>query len=197
MQNPFYIAGKKYRIMIETSNICNARCSFCANPSMKRKKIIMDDNTFNTIIDRVVDEDIPVESFILHLNGEPMTDPELVSRIRILRRKFPAARLRFTTNFSLATPHVADELITSGLNDITISLNAARKEKYEKIMHLDYENTIKNLDYFLKKNKAEGSPIEITLSSVVSTQEEIDDFKRRYEQYADCRFIKCGEWGGT
>lgn len=34
--------NNKYQVMIETCSLCNAQCSFCSNPNLKRKKGIME-----------------------------------------------------------------------------------------------------------------------------------------------------------
>ena len=86
----FYLipTANDYEFQIETTNICNARCEFCPNPTLKRRKQIMDMEVFEKIISRIKDEKIKVKRFILHLNGEPLTDPLIFDRVDLLKKRF-------------------------------------------------------------------------------------------------------------
>lgn len=187
----------KYRIMIETSSICNARCEFCSNPTLLREKKIMEDETFNLILRRLEEEKIKVEKFILHLNGEPFTDKKLIERIRTLKEKYADVPIWFTTNFSLPNEEKIEELLTSGLDTITISLNAAEQERYQKITGLNFERTTKNIEYFVRRNKELGNPIHIRMSIVDCGEESgVEEFKKKYSEMAEIRIIKLGKWIG-
>ncbi|MBE6101880.1 MAG: radical SAM protein [Selenomonas ruminantium] len=187
---------KSYRIMIETTNICNAKCIFCANPTLKRQKKIMDSKIFDKILKRIIDENIRVERFILHLNGEPFTDPNLIDRIKVLKEKFPHVPVWFTTNFSLPTIQQIDSLIESGLDSITISLNTVNEDDYFKIMGgLSFKKTISNIEYLINKNKHKEKPIHVRLSIVdTGDEEKVTNFKRMFGESAEIRVIKIGKW---
>lgn len=188
---------RQYRIMIETTNICNAKCDFCANPNLKRKKMVMSDEIFNLIISKIKNEEIVVEKLILHLNGEPFTDRKLIDRIKRLKQEFPNAPIWFTTNFNLPNREQIDELIISGVDTITISINAIEKNKYEEIMGIEYEKTIKNVEYVLKKNKELGMPINVRVSIVDTGNSHIvRQFQDKYKGLAEVRVIRVGNWGG-
>ncbi len=187
----------KYRIMIETSSLCNAQCEFCSNPTLIREKKVMDDELFSLIIERIIKEKIDVEKFILHLNGEPFTDKKLIDRIKLLKQTFPKSVVWFTTNFSMPNEEKIEKLLTSGLDTITISLNAVDSEKYHKIMGLDFERTTANIDYLVKRNRELGNPIYIRMSIVdCGTGDEVEKFKEKYSGMAEIRVIKLGGWIG-
>lgn len=188
---------RQYRIMIETTNICNAKCEFCANPKLKRKKMVMSDEIFNLIISKIKNEQIIVEKFILHLNGEPFTDRKLIERIKILKQEFPNSPIWFTTNFNLPNREQIDELLISGVDTITISINSIEKNKYEEIMGIEYEKTIKNVEYILKKNKELNKSINIRVSIVDTGNSHIvKQFQDKYRELAEVRVIRLGNWGG-
>lgn len=191
------MSQEKYRIMIETSSICNARCSFCANSTLIRPKMQMPDDLFYLIVKRLIEEDISVERFIMHLNGEPFTDKQLIERIEFLKKKFVNTPIWFTTNFSLPDKNTIDRLLVSGVDQITISLNAVEKEKYHEITGLDFERTMSNIEYLMEKNSQMGDPLHVRLSIVdYGEKEEVKKFQQRYSDIAEIRIIRLGRWIG-
>jgi len=49
-----FTAPDKPRMSIETTNICNAKCVFCANPIMERRKEHLEMNKFKKAVDEFV-----------------------------------------------------------------------------------------------------------------------------------------------
>lgn len=186
---------RKYRVQIETTSFCNARCVFCPNTSLKRRKNIMSDTVFAKIMERVKQEKLNVSTFILHLNGEPFTDPNLFGRIKQLKSEFPDSRIRFTTNFSLADEEVVEQILDSGLDEIVCSLNSVNAETYRKIMGLPYEKTIDNIENLLRRKETRNSSLDITLSIVATEDnaEEVEAFKSRWNG-VKVRVMKLGQW---
>lgn len=196
-----YIQRKgSYEMMIELSSVCNARCFFCPHPTMEREKRIMEDDLFELIISRTLEENINPTLIDLFGVGEPLTDRRLPDRIRRLKSVFPSSRVRITSNFALATPERIDELLDSGLDKIQISLNAATKESHREIMGLDYEKTVRNVETLLASRKAKKSSLHVTLSFVICEQNrsQADDFLRTWRRKVDrIQFQRAVDWGGA
>jgi len=58
----------------------------------------------------------------------------------------------FNTNASRLYPYIVDSLLKIGFNGIfNISFHGITRQIYEKIMGLDFDNTIGNIDYLLSK----------------------------------------------
>lgn len=186
---------RQYRVQIETTSFCNARCVFCPNSSLVRKKNVMSEEVFAKIIQRVKQEGMCVSTFILHINGEPLLDPHLFTRIRTLKREFPGSKVRFTTNFSLGTREVVEQIFDSGLDEIVCSLNSIDAEKYRETMGLDYETTIGNIENLLRRKEERGSGLDITLSIVAAEEDAgaVEEFKRRWDG-VKVRVMKLGQW---
>lgn len=185
-----------YELQIETTSFCNAKCSFCPNYSLKRKKNIMSDEIFNLIIKRVKDEKLKIERFILHLNGEPLTDKKLSQRIKKLKQEFPNSEIRFTTNLCLATKENLTDVINAGLDEITVSLNSIDPTEYKKIMDLDFNKTINNLNMLFELRKKINPALKINIS-IVARQDNADmveKFKTQYGNITNIRIIKLGQW---
>ena len=185
-----------FEIEIETTSFCNAKCKFCPNPNLVRKKNFMTDEIFNLIIKRIKDEKIKVTQFILHLNGEPLLDKKIVSRIKKLKENFPQIPIRFTTNLQLANEKLLYEILEAKLDEITVSINSLDEVEYNKIMGLDLNLTLNNLNLLFKLKQKLKSDIKINVSIVshIDNKDMVSNFKNKFENFANIRIIKLGQW---
>ncbi|MDE3156919.1 MAG: radical SAM protein, partial [Acidobacteriota bacterium] len=84
------------KLSIETTNICNANCVFCANRVMERRKQPLDMDLFR----KAVDEFAAMGGVEIDFNatiGDPLLDPKLLERARYVRRYPQFATLGFVT----------------------------------------------------------------------------------------------------
>ncbi len=191
--------NKTYSVVLETSSICNARCVFCPHQDMKREKIVMPDSVFHTALRRIMDERINPPFIDLFDIGEPLIDRVIFDRVRQVKKHFPSSLVRFTTNFNLANDTVINDLLSSGLDSLHISINAARPETYLKIMQLDYYQTVGNIERLLERCKALNSPLNICVSMVISQENrgEEKEFIRQWGNRVNNVFIqRASDWGG-
>lgn len=183
--------------MIETSNFCNAKCGFCINSKLKRKKMHMPQNIFNKIIERLLDEKIVPNIFRLHCSGEPLLDPQLFEKIKHIKKEFPDSKVGYTTNFSTADEKIINQIIEMKQDYITISLNAINKDEYYKIMGLDYDRTLSNIMKLIKKRDEVKGNLKICVSAVV---EDLENEQARLfniewrNKGVDVRLMKKGDW---
>lgn len=186
----------KFEFQIETTSFCNAKCSFCPNSTLVRKKCFMSDEIFNKIIERIKQEKLDIERFILHLNGEPLTDKKLPERIKKLKQEFPSAETRFTTNLCLANRENLTDIINSGIDKIVVSLNSIDEKEYKQIMDLELEHTLDNLAllFELKDSLNKNLKIYISIVSRPDNQEMVETFKQKWADKAEIRVIKLGTW---
>ena len=102
------ILEKKPLILaIETISTCNARCIFCAYPTMKRKHEVMPLDLF----EKIVDEYARVGGGALSLTpvmGDPLIDPHFIERYKILEKYQNIQQVSFTTN-GIAFGRFSDE----------------------------------------------------------------------------------------
>lgn len=183
--------------MIETSNLCNAKCPFCINSTMSRKKMNMTDEIFEWVLYRLKESNQSPEIFRLHCLGEPLIDPELFQKIRRLKSEFPKSVVGYTSNFSLATEKIVSEILECGQDFLTISINTNNREDYQKIMGLNYDQTIKNIDYLLEEKSRKNSNLEVTLSIVENEKNynEVLQFSEYWkEKGVNVRALKEGKW---
>jgi len=166
---------------------------------MNRSRKVMDDETFEIIIKRIKQEKINVKQFRLHLCGEPLTDSKLFARIKNLKKTFPKSQVLFTSNFCLARDNVIRELIDSGLDSLTISLNTVDENEYKEIMGLDFATTMHNIDSLFRIMDETEKKIKVSFSIVVKddTSLAVKAFYDKYDAYGDVRSIRLGQWVGS
>jgi len=137
-----------FNLVIETSNFCNARCLMCPYKTMKRVKKIMSDEIFEKIISRVKKEKLPINKVFFSGMGEPLTDPKLITRIAAVKKLgFP---VRLYTNASLLTAAISQKLVDSGVDEVNISFNGTNPQEYEKIMGLNFQKTVQNINKLIE-----------------------------------------------
>lgn len=189
------------KFMIETSGICNAKCIFCPYDKLKRPHTIMSDEIFNKIIYRIKEEKISPVCFDLFMVGEPFLDKKIFERIKILKEEFPYAPINITSNFSICTNEIIQQLVEADINSINISLNAVSKENYKSIMGLDYDKTTQNIKNLIKERNNKKSKLRISLSMVIYNNEKLLNIIKFFIKWVfsvdTLRFQKAVTWGGS
>lgn len=175
-------------VAIETTNACNAKCSFCPNSIMSRDRKTMSDGVFRKIIDDCAS--FQVQAIEPFLNGEPFMDPQIVPRLRYIRERLPATKLRLYTNGFALVPARIDELQGIGIDHLFISLNTLDPTKYQSLMGLRLERTLRNIDYAveaIRRNQvARTITVRMTRSQGTTREEEA-----RFAAYCKQRNVNC------
>lgn len=140
-------------VQIETTSVCNARCIICPyvkswnmqNPGFMseelRQKILSDLESYH------------IGKLCLYLQNEPMCDKNWFQTAGEAVKRLKFDRFEISTNASLLNTKRADELCSLLKNiphEVWISFQGADHESYERIMGLKLDQTLNNLEYFLK-----------------------------------------------
>jgi len=187
------------QLAIETSSICNARCVMCPYSTRKRKKGIMAADVHKIIIDKVASWNPNIISITHAGLGEPLIDGSLPQKIQYEKLSFPSAKVTVYTNGNLLNEKVCNELLNSGVDIISISLNAYSKDLYEQIMGISYDSTIKNLETLLQiKESYKNLIVNISLIPTdLHSKEEINNFREYWIPRVDNVIIPPWiSWGG-
>ncbi len=142
----FIVGEFPIHLDVETTNVCNLRCPFCA-VTFKNwgpyRRGYMDLPLFQKIIDEGVENGLC--SLKLSLRGEPMLHPNLFEMIRYAKEK-GIMDVYFNTNATLLDEYKANQLIDSGLDRISISFEGTTKEVYERYrVGARYEDVLLNI----------------------------------------------------
>lgn len=153
---------------METTNICNAKCVFCAYPKMKRKHERMDNDIFSKVLEFL--SGYPLSTLAMTpIMGDPLTDPIISTRIRALK-KAGVNGIFFYTNGILLKNISIESLITSGISRILVSGNFGNANDYMAVFGVDqYDNMLKGLLALLETNKRLGDPVDIEIVLRVPT----------------------------
>jgi MoaA/NifB/PqqE/SkfB family radical SAM enzyme len=194
---------KSLCVAIETSSLCNASCSFCPHKTMTRKQGIMSDETFEMVVQSMINDGLVPVGIVLNGFGEPLTDPKLRDRVKALRKRFPTTTLKIHTNLVQPRSRAdVESLACCGLDEINVSLNATSPEIYEKVMGLDgntFTQVMSNLDDLIDISSSRHSPkIRLSFAVTKSNQASIQEFVKKYSKLVDSVTLNpVHTWGGA
>lgn len=173
---------------IEPTNRCNSRCYVCIREKSGLRNIDLPFKLFRKIIDEVSAHGRLI-MINLHKNGEPLLHPDIFNMIEYIKLKNAAETIHFNTNGILLNAKNTQALINSGINDVTISIDAARQNTYEKIKRIKgFEELERNIrEFFRIKNKS-GFRLPHTRVKIMEyddTWKEIGEFVDKWSGVAD------------
>ncbi|MDH3975341.1 MAG: radical SAM protein [Deltaproteobacteria bacterium] len=174
---------------IEPTNSCNARCYYCAREEMVKSQGInyLPLNDFKKIINQVGDKKLIMLN--LHKDGEPLLHKNLPEMVAYVKQKDAAEMIHLNTNGILINSSVGKDIINAGIDDITISVDAATEETYyrfKRVRGLDkLEREIKKaLDYRTKIGSKTIIRVKIMEFNEIS-KGEIELFRKKWTGVAD------------
>lgn len=174
MENQFVNFG------IETTNVCNADCTFCAYRFMDRPKKVMNGELYQHAIDEYSDCGGGVINFTPTV-GDPFVDKNILKKIQYAASKDNIYNIFLYTNGILLNRFGFDEVLNSGINRLAISTYVGSREGYKKYYGKDkYDIVINNIIEIGRLNRKLGNPVLITLHLRVSADEDwksLSEFK--------------------
>lgn len=136
-----------HEVSLETLALCNAACTFCPYPTLERQGTKMPDEMIHRLIDEMAEWKVPFYFSPFKVN-EPLLDNRLIPICQEVNNLVPAAILRIFSNGQALTPDKIEGIAKlEKVTHLWISLNSHIKEEYEALMSLDFDKTIKRLDY--------------------------------------------------
>jgi pyruvate-formate lyase-activating enzyme len=168
-------------LSLETCTTCNHRCPFCPVSVDPRKREVMSQELFESIVDQVVaaaGRDVVV--FLSNYN-EPTIDPLFEERCRALfSRGLPVSVL---TNASQFTPERASRLESAGrFRYIGINLPTLDPERYEKLHGTrDLARVIANVDAMRAEALAEETAIVVLGDEDEEHRRDVREIRARFE----------------
>ena len=164
-------------VSVETTNHCNAKCVFCPNNALARDKGPMRQELFEKIIEECREFPLPaIEPF---LQGDPFSDPKIIERLELIRRRLPATKLRLYTNGYGMAPKKIDAMLGLGIDHLYVSLNTLDPEKYRQVMGIPLQRTLENMAYLTEPSRRARIADKITFRMTRlgdTTLKEQDDF---------------------
>lgn len=177
-------------VQIEPTSICNYRCIMCYQKdiSFSKKSAGFMGNMNLDLFKKIVDElNGKIEAITLASRGEPTLHQQLPEMLKYLEGKFLG--LKLNTNASMLNENLSNHILSSDIQTLVFSIDAADKKNYEQIrVNGSYDKLMKNLESFhnLKETKYPKSKI-ITRVSGVAINEKVnsDEMKKTWGKFAE------------
>ncbi len=187
------------QVYVELTNVCNARCTICATPTMKRAREIMPMPLFEKIVGECGRLGTP--KILPFLHGESLLVPGALDYFRTARRLAPRSHLNLTTNGSRLSPELAEEILSEDLLDsLIVSIDGGDKETFEKIrLNLKYDEVRGNVLNFIRRRDQLGkaSPtVSIAMVTVQANKHTRERLREVWKEADEVRFSVYFNWAG-
>lgn len=174
---------------IEPTNRCNLMCVYCPRDRATKGVGLIKWDLYTRLIDEA-SEHKKLIMLNFHKDGESFLHPRFLDMVRYAKKKNVAKTMHMNTNALLWTDKVIDEIIDSGIDDITVSLDAARAETYKKHKGVDcLSKAEKNVRLLLEKRKKRGLNRPFIRVKIMEfeeiSKEEISEFFDKWNGVAD------------
>jgi len=162
-----------FLVDIELTNVCNMRCIFCVQHTMKRPRGLMSQEHFRKVIDECAVHGTPVRFIRL---GEPFLHPEIVAFAEYVKSK--GLPLHITNNGLAISEQQMRGMIATGADSLIFSFQGATKEQYAIMRNTDRYDELKANVLRLVELRGDNPKPFIHISSTMTdeTPEEIQAF---------------------
>ncbi|MCB0344578.1 MAG: radical SAM protein [Bdellovibrionales bacterium] len=179
---------------IEPTLACNLSCYMCpahneeSRDANMRKAGMMSWELYTKIIDECAAEG-PIKVLNMHKDGESLLHPRFVDMLVYAREKKAAEIIHFNTNLTFKDQSIIDRIYDSGVDDITLSVDAVTAEGFIKVKGKDmYDRVVSNVHAFFDKRakrNLDGPFIRVKMLGTDENSEELEEFKKIWEDIAD------------
>jgi radical SAM protein with 4Fe4S-binding SPASM domain len=162
--------------IVETTAKCNLYCPMCPRETHKQPKEDMTEEIFERLIHGAARTG---EHMMLIGLGEPFMDPKIFERIEYCERHGIATLL--STNGTFLDEKLAERLLNSRLQHITLSFDGASKETFEFYRKgARFEKVRDNFVRFARMKHARGARMQVVVQMVrmPGNAHEVDEFRR-------------------
>jgi radical SAM protein with 4Fe4S-binding SPASM domain len=197
-------------ILVGTTNICNAKCAFCAYPRAVENGTletgVMTMPVFQKIITEWAESGGKQMDFT-PVVGDPLIDPSLIEKIKIAHEA-GISGISFTTNGILLNHHENyKKLVDEKVSAIHISIGATDEAQYKLIYGVDqYKKVISGLHNLLQYNREKGEPVYVNIrfrnaqrpSEILNSEDFVKFIKPFISANVEVNFtVDFDNWGGT
>lgn len=189
-------------IVLENTTVCNLRCVHCPHGQgytdmPEYKAVHMDWDVYKKTIDEIASHKITV--LRMSPAGEALIHAQFLDQVRYAKEK-GVRPINLTTNgLTLDNPAfengkkvpgktLLDRLIELDIDIIDISLDAATRQKYEKIrVGSNYHRVWSNLHrlLYLRERKRASTKVMISIIQQPDAMDEVDQFVKYWTPYVD------------
>ena len=174
------------RITLELSACCNLSCVMCPRKYVSNGNGFMKNDLFRHIVNQLKGK--AIGAVVPFFRGEPLLHPDFLEMIRILKETV-SAKIQLATNALLLDRYTSKYLLELGIDFISFSLDAIRKNTYESIRKGgDFTLAMENVHTFLRE-KANGSAsatqVQVSITQTEKNYAEIPAFVEYWKGCVD------------
>lgn len=153
------LRGKPFVVFVDPINVCNLRCPLCptGNGTLDRERGALSLDHYRRVIDEVAPWALEVS---LYNWGEPLLHPHIFDMIRYAHEKRLATNM--SLNFNRVRPSDIEELIDSGLDHLSLSIDGATQETYATFrVRGDLKRVLDNTRALVRRRRelGKGNPV--------------------------------------
>lgn len=183
-----------YTLNIESSSLCNIRCKYCAhsvdNHGIWEGNMSME--LFREVLHQLHGFPRKLKLVDMFCFGEPLCNPNLALMISEINKAGVAEKINFTTNGILFTHAKADEILSTGVDTIRISLQGLDADKYHEVCgaRIDFEKFRENLLYLYENRgqcKIRMKIADVAIEDVANGKEKLE---KLFGDRADSLYIE-------
>ena len=165
------------QIYLGLTQICNRSCSFCVSRSFAPAVLSLD--LVRQLARQLRDH---VDVIALTGAGEAMVHPDFWCAVDILVEEIPGIRFKMNSS-GVTLGKAAERIVQYPFRNITVSLNAATPETYQRFIGGNFEQVLSSIKKMVaeRARSESGADLSLTLSMVLmnSTVPELPDFVSR------------------
>ncbi len=123
-------------------------------------------DTFYLLVNQLVSCNLNIKTFVLYHGGEPFLNKHIFSFINTIKRYWPDSFVKTVTNGSLLSHSLIQQIVSSSLDQIEISIDSISLEASQFIRRgSDSSTLISNIRLLHNALKSSSSNLELRLSS--------------------------------
>ncbi len=141
-----YRGSFPHTVRVETTNHCQAECTFCPRETIGRAKSFMKQDLF----EKVAMECAAGGCKLMHLHGfgEPLLDKQLPERIMLCKR-LGIPRVKIFTNGDLLRGDMAKRLLESMVDEVKVSIDGSNGAEFNRLrVGLNFDKVLQNVKEF-------------------------------------------------
>ena len=179
---------------VEGTNICNAKCVFCAYPQMERRKTTMSMEDFRAVVDAYVEMGGRSVS-LTPIVGDPFVDKHMFERLDDLMARDEIRSMSFYTNAILMTRERSERLMAYAEKlHVHVSWGGFDEATWNEIMGVSkFAEARDAVLQFLDVKERTGSSIPFTLALRCPTSACSGELWERLSAYAERGLVEIAE----
>jgi glycosyltransferase involved in cell wall biosynthesis/MoaA/NifB/PqqE/SkfB family radical SAM enzyme/predicted SAM-dependent methyltransferase len=147
---------------------CNAKCIMCGGDYFRSKS----GRTITLEKFKIMASNLRLQHFgsvVFAGAGDPLLNLELIPIIQFVRKTYPHLSISITTNGIALTEKISKLLVENNVNSINISINAATRKTYRRIMQVDcFDKVCANVRELVRIRDKAHQSMRVQLSSAIN-----------------------------